>query len=50
MGKMEDKVVLITGGGKGIGFGITTAFAKEGANLIITGRTQSTLDKAKQRR
>ncbi len=48
MGKMKDKVVLITGGGKGIGFGITTAFAKEGANLIITGRTQSTLDKAKE--
>lgn len=50
MGKMKDKVVLITGGGKGIGFGITTAFAKEGANLIITGRTQSTLDKTKERR
>ncbi|MCQ2356972.1 MAG: hypothetical protein MJ014_08240, partial [Methanocorpusculum sp.] len=32
MGKMENKVVLITGGGKGIGFGIATAFAKEGAN------------------
>lgn len=30
MGKMNDNVVLITGGGKGIGFGITTAFAKEG--------------------
>lgn len=47
MGKLDDKVVIITGGGKGIGFGIATAFAKEGANLVLTGRTQSTLDEAK---
>ena len=39
MGKMDGKVVIITGGGKGggIGYGISTAFAKEGANLVITG-------------
>lgn len=48
MGKMKGKVVVITGGGKGIGFGITTAFAKEGADLVITGRTESTLLKAKE--
>ena len=47
MGKMKDKVVIVTGGGKGIGFGISTAFAKEGANLVITGRTESTLKNAK---
>lgn len=39
MGKMKDKVIIVTGGGKGIGFGISTTFAKEGANLVITGRT-----------
>ncbi len=48
MGKMKDKVVIITGGGSGIGFGISTAYAKEGANLVITGRTASKLDIAKQ--
>ncbi len=48
MGKMEKKVVLITGGGKGIGFGIATAFAKEGADLAITGRTVATLAKAQE--
>lgn len=48
MKKMEDKVVIITGGGSGIGFGIATAFAKEGANLVITGRTEKTLVKAKE--
>lgn len=49
MGKMKEKVAIITGGGKGIGFGITTAYAKEGANLVITGRTESTLLKAKEK-
>ena len=41
------KVALITGGGKGIGFGIATAMAKAGYNIVITGRTVSTLEKAK---
>lgn len=47
MGKMEHKTVIITGGGKGIGFGVATAFAKEGANLVLTGRTMATLEQAK---
>lgn len=45
---MKDKVVLVTGGGKGIGRGISEAFAEEGANLIITGRQESALIKAKE--
>ena len=47
MADMTGKTVIITGGGKGLGFGIAKAFAKEGANLVITGRTAATLDKAK---
>lgn len=46
MAKHKDKTVIVTGGGKGIGFGVCTAFAKEGANIVITGRTQATLDQA----
>lgn len=49
MGKMKDKVIIITGGGRGIGFGISTAFAKEGANLVLTGRTAKTLEAAKEK-
>nr|WP_300005447.1 SDR family oxidoreductase [Tissierella sp.] len=48
MGKMDGKVVIITGGGKGIGYGVTTAYAKEGADIVITGRTLSTLEKSKE--
>lgn len=50
MGKFDGKVVLITGGGKGggIGYGLSTAFAKEGANLVITGRSVGKLDSAKE--
>lgn len=44
---VRDKVVIITGGGKGIGYGISTAFAKAGAKLVITGRTESALLRTK---
>ena len=46
--KLDGKVVIITGGGRGIGFGLSTAFAKAGAKLVITGRTESTLFSAKE--
>ncbi|MBR4037675.1 MAG: SDR family oxidoreductase, partial [Tidjanibacter sp.] len=42
-------VTIITGGGKGIGYGLAEAFAREGSNLVITGRTLSRLESAKER-
>ncbi len=46
---VKDKVVIITGGGRGIGLGISTAYAKAGAKLVITGRTEATLLEAKKK-
>ena len=48
MKRLEDNVTIITGGGKGIGFGLAEAFAEAGSNLVLTGRTESRLVKAKE--
>lgn len=42
---IEGKNAVITGGSKGIGFGIATAFAQQGANVAIIGRDAKTGDK-----
>lgn len=49
MKRLEGNVAIITGGGKGIGFGLATAFAREGSDLVLTGRTESRLLDAKKR-
>lgn len=49
MKRLEKNVTLITGGGKGIGFGLASAFAREGSNIVITGRTESRLIEAKKK-
>ena len=36
---LKDKVALITGGGQGVGQGIGLALAKQGAHVVVTGRT-----------
>jgi 3-oxoacyl-[acyl-carrier protein] reductase len=43
---MKNKVAYITGGSKGIGFGIADALMKQGVHVAITSRTQSSADQA----
>lgn len=45
MGKLENKIAIVTGGGTGIGRSIALTFAKEGADIVVCGRTVSTLEK-----
>lgn len=44
--KLDGKVAIVTGGGSGIGKGIAAALLKEGASVVITGRTVSRLKSA----
>lgn len=46
MQAIENKVVLITGGSKGIGFGIAESLLKQNAKVAVTSRTQAAADKA----
>ncbi len=57
MGFLKGKNAIITGAGRAvlsdgrcgsIGYGIATAYAKEGANLVITGRNVKKLEDAKE--
>ena len=44
--ELKDKVVVITGGSKGIGLGVARGFAREGAHLVIAARTKAEIEKA----
>lgn len=57
MGVLTGKTAIITGGGRAvlsdgrcgsIGYGIATAYAKEGADLVLTGRNKKKLEDAKE--
>jgi NAD(P)-dependent dehydrogenase (short-subunit alcohol dehydrogenase family) len=45
--RLEGRVAIVTGAGQGIGAAIAIAYAREGARVVITGRTESKLREVK---
>jgi NAD(P)-dependent dehydrogenase (short-subunit alcohol dehydrogenase family) len=45
----SDKNAVITGGGAGMGFALAKLLVDDGARVVITGRSQATLDAARER-
>ncbi len=43
---LQDKIAVVTGGTRGIGFAIVKAFLAEGATVVLCGSRQETVDKA----
>lgn len=46
MGKLDGKVILVTGGTEGMGFATAKEFIAEGAFVFVTGRRQAEIDRA----
>ena len=43
---LAGKTAIVTGGSRGIGYAIARALVSGGANVVITGTRQDTLDEA----
>ncbi len=46
MARLQNKVAVVTGGNSGIGLAAARAFAREGAQVVVFGRNEETLNDA----
>jgi NAD(P)-dependent dehydrogenase (short-subunit alcohol dehydrogenase family) len=44
--QLENKVALVTGSTKGIGLAIATSLAREGARVVVNGRSDKSVNEA----
>ena len=42
--KLENRIAIITGGGRGIGHSTALAFAREGADIVVAARTDTEIN------
>ena len=49
MRNIENKVALVTGGSKGIGYGVAEALMEQGMKVAITSRSQENAEEAAQK-
>ena len=47
--QLRDKRALVTGSTAGIGFAIAAELAREGARVVVNGRTDRRVDEARRR-
>ncbi|MBW2499079.1 MAG: SDR family oxidoreductase [Deltaproteobacteria bacterium] len=48
-GRLAGRVAVVTGGSRGIGAALAAALSKEGARVVISGRTQATVEETAER-